>query len=55
MIGKKVAVFAFIEVKKSGGRTSKAQEKMHSFLRDAGAVGGVARSAKEAIELLQKV
>lgn len=55
MVGKKVAVFAFIEVKKPGGRTSKAQEKMHTFLRNAGAVGGVARSAKEAIELLQHV
>ena len=55
MVGKKVAVFAFIEVKKPGGRTSKAQEKMHTFLRNAGAVGGVARSAKEAIGLLQQV
>ena len=55
MIGKKVAVFAFIEVKKPGGRTSIAQEKMHTFLRNAGAVGGVARSAKEAIELLQQI
>ena len=55
MVGKKVAVFAFIEVKKPSGRTSKAQEKMHTFLRNAGTVGGVARSAKEAIELLQQV
>ena len=55
MVGKKLAVFAFIEVKKPGGRTSKAQEKMHSFLHDAGAVGGVARSAKEAIGLLQHI
>ena len=55
MVGKKLAVFAFIEVKKPGGRTSKAQEKMHTFLRNAGAVGSVARSAKEAIELLQQV
>ena len=55
MIGKKVAVFAFIEVKKPGGRTSIAQEKMHTFLHNAGAVGGVARSAKEAIELLQQI
>lgn len=53
MIGKKVAVFAFIEVKKHGGRTSKAQEKMLAFLRAAGAVGGVARSPDEAIKLLR--
>ena len=55
MVGKKLAVFAFIEVKKPGSRTSKAQEKMHSFLHDAGAVGGVARSPEEAIGLLQHI
>ena len=52
MVGKKLAVFAFIEVKKPRGRTSRAQEKMHAFLRDAGALGGVARSAEEALRLL---
>lgn len=53
MVGKKLAVFAFLEVKKPGGRTSRAQEKMLAFLRDAGAVGGVARSPDEAIKLLR--
>ena len=53
MVGKKVAAFAFIEVKKPGGRTSKAQEKMHAFLHRAGAIGGVARSAEEAVTLLR--
>ena len=52
MVGKKLAVFAFIEVKTKQGRTSRAQEKMHAFLRDAGALGGVARSAEEALRLL---
>ena len=52
MVGKKLAVFAFLEVKKPGGRTSRAQEKMIAFLRDAGALGGVARSAEEALRLL---
>ena len=55
MVGKKFAVFAFLEVKKPGGRTSKAQEKMHAFLHEAGAVGGVARSAEEAVTLLQRL
>lgn len=55
MVGKKLAVFAFLEVKKPGGRTSKAQEKMHAFLHEAGAVGGVARSAEEAVTLLQRL
>lgn len=53
MVGKKLAVFAFLEVKKPGGRTSRAQEKMLAFLRAAGAVGGVARSPDEAIKLLR--
>ena len=53
MIGKKLAVFVFLEVKKPGGRTSKAQKKMHAFLQSAGAIGGVARSAEEAAALLQ--
>ena len=52
MVGKKLAVFAFIEVKTKQGRTSRAQEKMHAFLRDAGALGGVACSAEEALRLL---
>ena len=55
MVGKKLAVSAFLEVKKPGGRTSKAQEKMHAFLHEAGAVGGVARSAEEAVTLLQRL
>ena len=55
MVGRKLAVFAFLEVKKPGGRTSMAQEKMHAFLRGAGAVGGVARSAGEAVTLLQRL
>ena len=53
MVGKKLAVCAFLEVKKPGGRTSRAQEKMHAFLHEAGAVGGIARSAEEAIKLLR--
>ena len=53
MVGKRLAVFAFLEVKKPGGRTSRAQEKMLAFLRAAGAVGGVARSPDEAIKLLR--
>ena len=52
MVGKKLAVFAFLEVKTKQGRTSRAQEKMHAFLRDAGALGGVACSAEEALRLL---
>lgn len=55
MVGRKLAVFAFLEVKKPGGRTSKAQEKMHAFLHEAGAVGGIARSAEEAVTLLQRL
>ena len=53
MVGKKIAQFAFIEVKTPNGKASKGQKKMHTQLIDAGAIGGIARSAEEAIKLLK--
>jgi hypothetical protein len=52
MVGKTMPIFAFIEVKTPHGRASKEQKHMHEFLRDAGAVGGIARSADEADDII---
>ncbi len=48
-----VAQFAFIEVKQPGGRVRPEQERMIKFLLDHGAVGGIAHSPEEALEILQ--
>lgn len=53
MIGKKIAQFAFIEVKTPKGKLNNAQKEMHKQLIDAGAVGGVARSVEDALNLLK--
>lgn len=52
MVGKRVALFAFIEVKKPHGRISENQKHMHKFLLDCGAIGGIAHSADESAEIL---
>lgn len=48
-----MAQFAFIEVKKPGGRVRPEQEQMINFLLKRGAVGGIAHSAEEALEILR--
>lgn len=48
MVGRRVAVFVGIEVKKPGGRLSKDQRHFLEAAWKAGAVAGVARSAAEA-------
>ena len=53
MIGKTIAQFAFVEVKTPKGKASKEQKEMHKQLIEAGAIGGIARSAEEAIKLLR--
>ena len=53
MVGKKIAQFAFIEVKKDGGRVRPEQlDFQRKFLAD-GAVGGIAHSVEEAIIILR--
>ena len=54
MVGKEIAIFAFIEVKKPGGRVRKEQKHIHAFLAEAGAIGGIAHSAAEAQAILKK-
>ena len=48
------AVFVFIEVKRPGGRIRPEQERMCRFLRERGAIGGIAHSAEEALALLRR-
>jgi hypothetical protein len=53
MVGRTVAVFTSIEVKRPGGRVSEAQQRFLDAVARAGGIGGVARSADEAISLLK--
>lgn len=48
-----IAQFAFIEVKRPGGRIRPEQKHMIEFLLEHGAVGGIAHSAAEAVEILR--
>ncbi len=51
-IGKKVAVFTAIEVKKPGGRISDKQQNFVDFVDACGGLSGICFSEDEAIELL---
>lgn len=53
MVGQKIAAFCFVEVKQRGKKATKAQTHMHEFLAAQGAIGGIAHSPKEAVELLR--
>ena len=53
MVGKKIAQFAFIEVKNENGRPSKEQIETHRKFLSDGAVGGITRSVEEAIIILR--
>ena len=52
MVGKKVAVFAAVEVKQKKGRTSKEQQAFIDNVILRGGIAGVARSKDEALSLL---
>ena len=55
MVGKRIAQFAFIEVKTPTGRVKPEQlDFQRQFLAD-GAVGGICRNVEEALILLQGV
>lgn len=54
MVGSKLAVFVFLEVKTPRGRASDVQKHMHEFLLQAGAVGGIAKSADDALKILDE-
>lgn len=53
MVGQKIAAFVFVEVKQPGKRPTKIQQHMIDFLHAQGAIGGVARSASDAEQILR--
>ena len=53
MVGRKLAVFAGIEVKNEKGRLRPDQVNFIEVLKDAGALVGVARSAQDARGILE--
>lgn len=54
MVGKTVAVFTSIEVKSQRGRTSEEQKNFIAKVRESGGIAGIARSEKEALDLIGK-
>lgn len=52
MVGRRVAVFAAIEVKAPGNRATKAQKRWLRAIRLAGGISGVATSEDEARRIL---
>jgi hypothetical protein len=53
IVGRQVAVFAFLEVKQPGKKPTEKQAHMIDFLKKNGAIGGVARSPEETDQLLK--
>lgn len=51
MVGKKIAVFAAVEVKTSTGRATDQQMTFINNVIKAGGIAGIARNSQEAIEL----
>lgn len=53
MVGKTIGQFVFIEVKAEHGRLTQEQKLFQTLLKSNGAIGGVARSTDDAINLIQ--
>ncbi len=53
MVGKRAALFFWIEVKTPTGRVSKEQLALHRLFRQDGAPGDICRSVEEALILLK--
>ena len=53
MVGTKLAVFTSIEVKTPSGRLTPAQSAWLGTVRSAGGIAGVARSVRDAEEILR--
>jgi hypothetical protein len=51
MVGRRIAVFAAVEVKSARGRISAEQQQFLEVVRSAGGIAGVARSVEEARRL----
>lgn len=54
MVGKRIAVFASVEVKTKTGKPTADQKNWIDQVRKAGGIAGVVRSTDEAIELLSQ-
>ena len=52
MVNQKVAIFTAIEAKTPTGRVSKDQQNFIDRVKEAGGIAGVARSAEDAVKLL---
>lgn len=52
MVGQDVAVFLAIEVKTEAGRLSREQKFFLDAVKESGGISGVARSDKEALEIV---
>ena len=53
-VGKVIGQFAFIEVKAKFGRLSHEQRDFHFLLLENGAIGGIARSVDDALNLFKE-
>lgn len=54
MVGRKIAVFAGLEVKTEKGRATKEQQTFIDAVKISGGIAGVVRSAEEAGQLFEQ-
>ena len=55
MVGKKLAIFTAVEVKKPGGRVSKEQLNFMRRVNEDGGIAGIATNETEAVNLVQNL
>lgn len=55
MVGKKVAVFTAVEVKKPNGRATQSQINFINNVKSDGGISGIARSHEEAVNLVKSL
>lgn len=53
-VGKKVAVFLAIECKSATGKATPEQQNFIKFITERGGIAGIARSATEAIKIIEE-
>jgi hypothetical protein len=53
MVGKEIAIFTAVEVKKPSGRATKEQVNFINQINQSGGIAGIAKSDLEAVELIQ--
>lgn len=55
MVGKKIAIFTAVEVKKPSGRATKEQINFINVVRKNGGIAGIAKSGEQAVEMINKL